>query len=157
MDGSPYRPMIEEITVPKLALQTIEYRSGGMASPVSISMGHEEPVFEFTLGEYTQEILKKWGTCDHKGAKFRVMGSINNDEESCEVQTVEITIHGRIKEIESSAWKGGESQTEKVSCTCGYLKITINGAMLCEIDIVNMIWKNGETDLLADHRAAIGM
>ncbi|GEM_PF-4774561 len=51
----------------------------------------------------------------------------------------------------------GESSTTKVSGTNSYAKLTINGEVLYECDLVNMIEIVGGTDLMEAHRNALGL
>ena len=48
-------------------------------------------------------------------------------------------MRGRHKEVDSGEWKTGESNTTKVTSTNSYAKLTINGEVLYEVDLINMV------------------
>jgi P2 family phage contractile tail tube protein len=73
------------------------------------------------------------------------------------VQAVELVVRGRHKEVDSGEWKTGESSTTKVSSTNSYAKLTINGEVLYEVDLVNMIEIVDGVDLMEEHRNALGL
>ncbi len=47
--------------------------------------------------------------------------------------------------------------TTKVSSTNSYAKLTINGEVLYEVDVINMIEIVDGVDLMEEHRNAIGL
>ncbi|MDG3455355.1 phage major tail tube protein, partial [Klebsiella pneumoniae] len=61
------------------------------------------------------------------------------------------------KEVDSGEWKTGESNTTKVSSVNSYAKLTINGEVLYEVDVINMIEIVDGVDLMEEHRNAIGL
>ena len=66
-------------------------------------------------------------------------------------------MRGRHEEIDfGSAEPGGDTE-HSITTTCTYYKLTVDGEVLVEIDILNMVEiVNGE-DILADQRAALGI
>ncbi|CAM3707534.1 phage major tail tube protein FII [Salmonella bongori] len=64
---------------------------------------------------------------------------------------------GRHKEVDSGEWKTGESSSTKVSSINSYAKLTINGEVLYEVDLVNMVEIVGGVDLMEEHRNALGL
>ena len=53
--------------------------------------------------------------------------------------------------------KGGEDTKTNVKTACAYYKLTINGYVEIEIDIINMIEMVDGFDVLADQRRALGV
>ena len=96
------------------------------------------------------------GTLTVDGVQLRFTGSIQRDDTG-EVQAVELVVRGRHKELDSGEWKTGVSSTTKVSGTNSYAKLTINGEVLYEIDLVNMIHIVDGVDLMEAHRNALGL
>ncbi|MFP1979407.1 phage major tail tube protein, partial [Lonsdalea quercina] len=76
---------------------------------------------------------------------------------TAEVQAVEVVLRGRHKEVDGGESKLGELTKTKVSTTCTYYKLTVNGEVLIEIDLLNMIEIVGGVDLMEAHRSAIGL
>ena len=90
------------------------------------------------------------------GVQLRFAESIQRDDTG-EVQAVELVVRGRHKELDSGTHKQGDSSTTKVSSTNSYAKLTINGEVLYEVDLVNMVHIVDGVDLMEAHRAAIGL
>ncbi|HDL8747286.1 TPA: phage major tail tube protein, partial [Yersinia enterocolitica] len=65
-------------------------------------------------------------------------------------------IRGRHKEIDGGESKQGEYTETKVSTQCTYYKLTIDGKVVMEIDVVNLIEIVNGVDLLEAQRKAIG-
>lgn len=53
-------------------------------------------------------------------------------------------------------WKPGEDTEFKVKSQLSYFKLTWNGVVEVEIDVLGMIEIVGGVDLMAAHRAALG-
>lgn len=100
---------------------------------------------------------REWlGKATVDAIQLRFTGSIQRDDTG-EVQAVELVVRGRHKELDSGEWKTGESSTTKVTSTNSYAKLTINGEVLYEVDLVNMIEIVDGVDLMEAHRNALGL
>ena len=156
--GDNWQGLIESVTLPKVTRKFEKYRGGGMAGAVDIDMGMDDGALdtEFTCGGVEAKLFKQMGTLTVDGVQLRFTGSIQRDDTG-EVQAVELVVRGRHKELDSGEWKTGESSTTKVSGTNSYAKLTINGEVLYEIDLVNMVHIVDGTDLMEAHRNALGL
>lgn len=156
--GDNWQGLIESVTLPKVTRKFEKYRGGGMAGAVDIDMGLDDGALdtEFTCGGVEAKLFKQMSTLTVDGVQLRFTGSIQRDDTG-EVQAVELVVRGRHKELDSGEWKTGESSTTKVSGTNSYAKLTINGEVLYEIDLVNMIHIVDGTDLMEAHRNALGL
>lgn len=156
VDGRGYAGRIAELNLPKLTRKMEEYRGGGMNAPVEIDMGMEKLECDFTLKEYSEEVLKLFGLFSHAAVPVRFKGALVADDATGTVTPVEVAVRGRFREIDPGAWKGGESAVLKVSVACSYFKYSAAGADLIEIDVANMVESVNGVDRLAAIRAAIG-
>ncbi|WP_336769262.1 phage major tail tube protein [Pantoea endophytica] len=156
--GDNWQGLIESVTLPKVTRKFEKYRGGGMAGAVDIDMGLDDGALdtEFTCGGVEAKLFRQMGTLTVDGVQLRFTGSIQRDDTG-EVQAVELVVRGRHKELDSGEWKTGESSTTKVSGTNSYAKLTINGEVLYEIDLVNMVHIVDGTDLMEAHRNALGL
>ena len=156
--GENWQGLVESLTLPKITRKFEKYRGGGMAGAVDIDMGLDDGAIdtEFTIGGTEALLFKQMGTSTVDGVQLRFTGSIQRDDTG-EVQAVELVTRGRHKELDSGEWKTGESSTTKVSSTNSYAKLTINGVVLFEIDLVNMIHIVDGVDLMDAHRNALGL
>lgn len=156
--GENWQGLVESVTLPKFTRKFEKYRGGGMPGAVDIDMGLDDGALdtEFSIGGTELQLFKQMGAVTADAIQLRFTGSIQTDSTG-EVQAVELVIRGRHKEIDSGEWKTGESNSTKVSSTNSYAKLTINGEVVYEVDLMNMIENVGGTDLLEKHRSAIGL
>ena len=157
-DGNNWMGIAESFTPPKLTRKFEKYRGGGMNGAVDIDLGMDDGALdvEWTIGGTEALLFKQLGVTTVDGVMLRFSGSYQNDDTG-DVQPVEIVIRGRYKELDSGEYKQGESSATKVSTSVSYFKLTLGGEVLAEIDLVNMIEIIGGVDRLAEHRQAIGL
>lgn len=155
-DGNNYMGVIKEITLPKLTTKTEEWRGGGMDIPVDADMGMEKLTTEWTVGGYVAQILKQYSLIEAGGTLLRMTGAIQQDDTG-EVQTVEVVMRGRHTEIEMGSAQAGEDTEFKVISSLTYYKLSINGEELVEIDALNMVKKIAGNDVLEPFRRALGI
>lgn len=154
VDGVGYGGKIVEGTPPKLTIKTEEYGAGGLAAPIAIDTGVVEKLeFEATVGEYNPTLMSLLGV-DNKG--FTLRGAQAEGGESAEA--VVYTMRGRMDEIDAGGWKHAQGKTEcKIKFALVYLKVTIGGTTVVEIDPLGMIRAIGGTDQMASIRDALNL
>lgn len=155
-DGVSYLGQIVEATLPTLTRQMEDYRAGGMNGPVKIDHGQEAIEFEWTCGGLMRSVLTQYGVTRHDGVQLRFAGAYQRDDTG-DVDAVEIVVRGRHSEIDFGSAKAGEDTEFKVKTACSYYKLSINGATVIEIDLLNMVEVIDGTDRLAAQRRAIGL
>lgn len=157
LDGESWAGLVTEVVLPKITRKTEEYRGGGMTGPIEMDLGHEKLEFEFTLQEYRSDIVKKWGECAADGVPMRLLAGAKRDGGDCEVDTIEIIVRGRPRELDFGTLKPGDLTGLKVPFACTYYKYVLNGETLVELDPVNMIERIGGVDRYEKLRTAIGV
>jgi len=157
VNGNSYLGKAEEITTPKLSRKTEDYQGAGMPMGVSVHLGFETGAadMEMTLGGLDPQLIKTYGsTID--GVQLRFAGSYLDDSTGnaipCEIQT-----RGRVQEMDWGSAKSGDNTSHKYSLKNTYVKITINGGEVFELDALNMVWNVGGKDMMEQHRANIGL
>ncbi|MEJ1737386.1 phage major tail tube protein [Escherichia coli] len=139
-DGNNWQGIVESLTLPKFTRKYEKYRGGGMPGAVDVDLGLDDGALdtEFSIGGTELLLFKQMGKATVDGIQLRFTGSIQRDDTG-EVQAVELVVRGRHKEVDSGEWKTGESNTTKVISTNSYAKLTINGEVLYEVDLINMV------------------
>ncbi len=155
VDGRGYAGNVEELTPPKLTMKTEEFRNGGMDAPVEVEMGMEKLEASFSLTKYDSSILAMWGLAPGQTKPLTFRGSLAG-EDGVEKPVV-IQLQGMLKEIDPGSWKPGERATLKGMVAVRYYKQTINGQVVHEIDVPNMIRVINGVDQLALTRRNLGM
>lgn len=155
-DGQNYIGKVPELVLPKLTAKMEEYRAGGMDAPIDIDLGMEKLTMEWTIGGFDALVLKQFGSLTHNGVGLRFSGAIQSDDSEA-VQAVEVSVRGRHSEIDFGTAKVGDDTAKKITSSLSYYKLVLNGEMLIEIDIPNLVKNIGGKDLMADVRQALGM
>lgn len=157
-DGVSYVGVCKSVTLPKLGRKFEQFRGGGMEGPVKVDLGHADDgiKLEWTLGGWDLTALRQYGAVSANGILLRWAGSVQRDDTG-EVSAVEVVVRGRHEEIDMGDAKGGEDTEHKYATTCSYYKLTIDGNVEIEIDLLNFIFNVNGKDMLAEHRKAIGL
>ncbi len=157
-DGESWVGLVEEFTPAKLSKKFEKYRGGGMAGAVDIDMGYDDDALatEFTLGGYERKLLAKHSAAKHNAILLRFAGSFQRDDTG-EIDAVEIVIRGRSKELDRGHVQVGDTSTSTFSRPYTYSQEVVNGETIIEIDTVNMIEIIEGVDMMAEHRAALGL
>lgn len=152
--GSPGEVM--SVKLPNLKKKTESFRAGGMPGEVKVANGHEAIDLEHEYGGYMVEAVRQAGVTRVDGLGLRFVGSYQRPDGSG-VDTVEIAVRGFHEELDRGDSKIGDDTKFTVKTACSYYKETVNGEVVYEIDLLNMVWTVGGVDLLAAHRDAIGV
>lgn len=157
-DGNSYVGIVASFTLPKLGRKLEAWRGGGMDGPVKVDLGHSDDGIqaEWTLGGLDLIVLKQFGAVRADGVMLRFAGSFQRDD-TAEVSAVEVVVRGRHEEMDFGESKPGEDTEHKVTTTCSYYKLTVDGEVVIEIDLTNFIFIVDGEDLLEAHRTAIGL
>lgn len=154
-DGLSYIGQVTEVKLPTLTRKMEEYRAGGMAGSIDIDLGQEKIELEWKCGGLMKQVLRQYGMVSHSGVPLR-MAAAYQREDTGEVDAVEIVVRGRHSEIDSGTGKPGDDTEFSVKTSVSYYKLSINGRVEIEIDMVGMVFIVDGKDLLADQRRAIG-
>lgn len=145
-----------ELALPKLARAMEEYRGGGMNGKVKADLGSEGLEIEHTYGGHEREVYRQFGISKADGVLMRFSGAYQRDDTG-EVDAIEVVVRGRHEEIDPGSAKAGDDTELKVKSTLTYYKLTVNGQVDVEIDLLNFVEAIGGEDRLAEQRAAIGL
>lgn len=155
VDGRGYAGQIDEYNPPDLSLQTEDYRGGGMDAPTTLDMGQEAMEASFALIAYDADVLALWGVAEGQVVPFTARGALESYDGT--VKPVIHTMRGKITTIARGTWAPGQKPTLTVTMRLDYYKEEINGVVISEIDVINMIRIAGGVDRLAEQRAALGI
>ncbi|MDH0657525.1 MULTISPECIES: phage major tail tube protein [Acinetobacter] len=155
VDGKGYAGNTDEANMPELALQTEEYRAGGMDAPIDITMGMEKLTADFTLNSHSKDVLSLFGIKEGSTTSFTVREAMESFDGT--VTAVVHNLTGKIVKIGQGTSKAGEAPKDKYDLSLTYYKQTIGGTVVHEIDVINMVRIINGTDVLADIRSALGM
>ncbi len=155
-DGVNYMGEIPEVTLPTITRQMEDYRGGGMGGPVKLDYGMEAMEAELKAAGWLMDMLKTWGTPRADGTMIRFAGALQSDDTG-QVVACEAVIRGRFSEFEPGSSKAGEATEQTYKMAVSYYKLTLDGQVLFEIDLINMIEIVGGDDRMSQTRAALGV
>lgn len=155
-DGNNYLGQIESVTLPKLSRKMEDWRGGGMDGAVQADMGQENIELAFSAGGLLDTALRQYGVTSASACLLRFAGAYQRDDTG-DVDAVEVVVRGRHKEIDFGDAKPGDNTKHKYTTACTYYKLSVNGRVLIEIDLLNLVFVVDGTDRLADQRRALGV
>ncbi|ARU88281.1 phage major tail tube protein [Pseudomonas sp. M30-35] len=157
-DANSYMGVAKTVTLPKLARKMEAWRGAGMDGPVKADMGHSDDgiQLEWTLGGYDLVAIRQYGVTSASAAQLRWAGAVQRDDTG-EVSSVEVVVRGRHEEIDFGDSEPGEETEHKITTTCSYYKLTVDGNTEVEIDLLNFVFMVNGEDRLAEQRKAIGL
>lgn len=157
-DGNSYLGIAKAVTLPVLGRKLEAYRGGGMDGPVKVDMGHSDDglQLEWTLGGWDLIAVRQFGATRVDGVQLRFSGSVQRDDTG-EVSAVEIVTRGRHEEIDFGDAEPGEDTEHKITTALTYYKLSVDGEVLIEIDLLNFVYNVDGDDRLAEHRKALGI
>ena len=101
--------------------------------------------------DYDADVLKLWGVANGRNTPLTFRGSIK-DERTGDESAVVVTLRGMIKEVDAGSWKPGEIAKLKMMVAVDYYKQAIDGEIIHEIDVQNMIRNIDGNDALEQTR-----
>ena len=157
-DANSYQGVAKTVTLPKLARKMEGFRGAGMSGPVKADMGMSDDgiQIEWTLGGLDLTVIRQYGITSASGVGLRWAGAYQQDDTG-QVVAVEVVVRGRHEEIDMGDAEPGEDTEHNITTTCTYYKLTIDGNVEVEIDLLNFVENVNGEDRLAEQRKAIGL
>lgn len=155
VDGRGYAGRVQMVQLPKLTVATEEHRAGGMDAPVEIDMGMEKLEASWSMDSVDDEMLRRWGLAADSLTPCVFRGALQSEDAS--VRAVAAHCLGMLREVDYGDWKPGEKSTLKCTMAVRRYRLEIDGDVVHDIDVANMVRIVDGTDQLAAQRAALGI
>lgn len=157
-DGNSYLGVCKSVTLPSLGRKMESYRGGGMNGTAKADLGLSDDglQLEWKLGGLDLIVLRQFGAVKADGIMLRFGGSYQQDDTG-EYSSVEVVVRGRHETIEMGEATPGEDTEHSITSPLTYYKLTVDGEVIIEIDILNFIEIINGVDMLAEQRRAIGI
>ena len=157
-EGNSYLGQTGEVTLPKLGRKFEAWRGGGMDGSIKWDAGMSDDMIEFAwkLGGIDPLVIGQYGAATVGAIGLRFAGSYQRDDTG-ETSSLEMVVRGRHEEIDFGNAKAGDDTELSIKTIWSYLKITIDGKVLIEIDIPGVKEVVNGVDRLAQHRKNIGL
>lgn len=132
-----YRGALDRFMPPKIVPLLEEHRASGMDTPIDLDMGIEKLTTEMRFRGFYASLLDDVGLKDLDSTKVEVKGALEDAIDGT-VEGVVYNMTGKITNYDPGDWLAGtENSTVTLTLTLNYLKITVNGAVKHEIDVLN--------------------
>lgn len=155
-EGLAYLGQVNAVTLPTLTRKTEAWRGGGMGGEVEMDLGMEAMEMKSTFGGPMRDILRQFGVTTVDGVYLRFAGAYQQDDSGA-VDSIEVIVRGRHKEIEMGDQKVGEPGEFGVTSALAYYKLVWNGRTEIEIDLLAGIEIVDGIDRRAPIRNALGI
>ncbi|WP_236232089.1 phage major tail tube protein [Pseudomonas juntendi] len=157
-DGNSYLGVCKSVTLPTLARKMEAYRGGGMNGTAKADLGLSDDgmQLEWKLGGFDLIAMRQFGAVKADGVLLRFTGTYQQDDTG-EYASVEVVVRGRHETIDMGEATPGEDTEHSITSPLTYYKLTVNGEVIIEIDILNFIEIVNGVDLLAEQRRALGI
>jgi P2 family phage contractile tail tube protein len=133
-----FRNKCEEITLPKLAIKTEEWRGSGMDAPIEIDMGMEKLEATLKFYDLTEKHFLAFGIkLSDEINGIIISGSVQAQGEAA--IPIIINLNGWIKEMDFGTWKTGELSSGGTTLQLAVDRYTMlyGGVPLVNIDVMN--------------------
>lgn len=152
-DGNRYVNEITEFSPPKIALQTEDYRGGGMDAPIEMETGMEKLEGSFKVSRFDKDLLRHFGLAPGKQITISVRGAYQDDGK---VIPVVHNMTGTWKEIDPGTAKSGSLAEISISISIKRYTLTIDGKEAIHVDIEALTRRINGEDVLSDIARIIG-
>lgn len=147
--GVSYLGIVSQFEQPKLAIETEDYRGGGMLGAVKLDKGVAAMEASLTFGGHEVGLIRKFGTTSLEGVRLRLVCAYRADDGSA-AQAVEIYAGGRFTEIDLGTDKPGDQTEHKYTAALTYYRRVVDGRAEVEIDFIQGIFMVNGTDRYAE-------
>lgn len=154
--SAEYQGKVTEVELPKLARKLEDYRAGGMDGTVTVDLGQEKMEMKLTVGGFMVDLYRDFAKPGVNAVPLRFSGGYQRDD-TCAVQSLEVFCRGRLAEIDPGKTKVGDDTEQTFSYHINYYRMTVDGRVEMEIDVINMICIVDGVDQLAEIRKAMGL
>lgn len=157
IDGNSLLGKVEEIELPKIKIKMVEHKALGMMAEIEVPAGIEKLEGKIKWNSFYPDTLVQVAN-PFKTLQIQVRGSMNQIESTGRTAEVPVVINLTIasKGLPAGSYKQNDNVEAETEYTAYYMKMTIDGKDIVEIDILANIYKAGGVDLLQQYRTNIG-
>jgi len=157
LDGGSMLGRAEEVTLPVIKAKMAEHKALGMVGSIEAFAGFEKLEGKIKWSSLYLEALRK--TADpFKSVQLQVRASVETYTSTgrTEEQPVVALLQAVFKSLPGGAFKQHENVEIESEFIATYMKLSVGGQDITEIDVLANIYKAGGQDVLAMYRANIG-
>lgn len=154
VDDVGFAGNVTSCTLPTLEVKTDDLKTAGLEAPLGNDMGLNKMEAKWTLTKVDAGVLAKWGLASQTKVKVTLKGALVDYHGN--VKALNVNFNGMIRKVEQGEMKPGERSDTTYTMEVIYYKLTIAGADVYEIDIMNGVRKINGVDQREKINAALG-
>lgn len=157
LDGQSLLGRAESVELPRIKAKMAEHKALGMVGTIEAFAGFEKLEGKIKWSSYYADVLKKVAN-PFKAVQLQVRGSMpiivggSVNREAPVVAMLSVVF----RSLPGGAFQQHDNVELETEFTAYYMKLTVDGQEVAEIDVLENIYKAGGVDLLAQYKANIG-
>lgn len=157
MDGNSLLGRAEEINLPEIKSKMAEHKALGMIGAIETPSGFEKLEGKIKWSALYPAVLLKAAN-PFSSVQLQVRGSLETYGQTgrTEQKPVVVSLTLTFKKFPAGNFKQHDNVEAETDFACSYMKQTIGGQDIVEIDVLENIYKVGGQDLMAEYNANIG-
>jgi hypothetical protein len=157
LDGNSLLGRAEEITLPEIKTKMVEHKGLGMLGAIELPAGFEKFETKIKWSSFYPEVLRRAAVM-RRSVQLQVRGSLETHTGAglVEEQSVKVQLTGTFKKLPMGVFKQHESVECETELSGSYVKLTIGGQEIIEIDLMANIYRANGVDQIATYRRHIG-
>jgi len=156
VDGDDFIGRANEVTLPNVNINMSDHQPLGYFSSVRLFNGVENMELSVVWSSVVPEVFKR-GPNQSLNLAIRAAQQVYQDGVLSEVQPIVVFAKGRVLNKEFGNITGSDGGTRTTSFVVDYIRLTVNGEEIYEIDILNRILRFAGVDIFASTRSALGL
>ncbi len=153
VDGYSKLGWAEKISTPKIKKKMETFRGGGMLGGKKHALGYEPIEFDFDMSAYDPKVLSRIGLFSADAITISFTGVFDGDQNA--QHAANFVTRAKFEETDAGAWEPGKKAMLKAKGSCDAVKLTIDNAIIYDIDIDAQKWIINGVDEYAFIRANI--
>lgn len=157
VDGNSLLGRAEEITLPPIKWKMVEHKALGMIGTINTPSVLEKLEGKIKWAAYYPDAMKK-ALDPWSAVQLQVRASLEGWAGAGRVtqQSVVVMMTVSLQELPLGNIKQGDNVEIESTYNCSYIKLTIDGQEILEVDILANIYKVNGQDLMEQYRTNIG-
>jgi P2 family phage contractile tail tube protein len=157
IEGNSFLGKTEEIKLPEVVVSMVEHKALGMVGRIELPSGLDKMECSMKWNSLYPEVLKLAAN-PFKSVSIQARASMETYTGAGRTEEVPVVayITGTFKKFPLGLYKQHDNVEAETIMTVTYIRLTVNGEDIVEVDVLANIYKVAGEDMLARFRANIG-
>jgi P2 family phage contractile tail tube protein len=133
VDGVGKLGWVEKLTTPKISKKTDKFRGGGMLADRVRQFGYEAFEFDFSLNAFDPQTIRQAGLFSKNAVTVSFTAALDGDNNA--QHSANFITRSVFTAADPGGWEAGKKAMLQAKGACAALKLTMDGAVIYDIDI----------------------